>query len=103
MHVWLSRVRNSRPADLEVTVDIRPWDDSDVDWWVGLRRDWDPSVGEDRLRELAAGQIARYVHRAVAWDRGERVGFAVISYLPGADEATAHVLVAPHRRRHGIG
>jgi len=79
-----ARIRTTRPAGVAVTVDIRPWAEADVDWWVGLRREWDPSVSEDRLRELAAGQIARYVHRAVAWDRGERVGFAMISYLPGA-------------------
>ena len=82
---------------------IRPWDDSDTDWWVGLRLAWQPTFGEKQLRSLAAGRIADFVHRAVAWRDGSRVGFASVARRPGHDEEFALVLVAPERRGEGIG
>ena len=84
-------------------MEIRPWDDADVDWWVALRREWQPAIGEAQLRALASGQIARFVHRAVAWEGDERLGFATIAYPPGEDMAAAQVLVASAHRGRGVG
>lgn len=84
-------------------MDIRPWDDADVDWWVALRREWQPTIGEAQLRALASGRVARYVHRAVAWESEQRLGFATIAFPPGEDMAAAQVLVASEHRGRGVG
>ena len=84
-------------------VKIRPWSDSDTDWWVGLRLDWQPTFGEAQLRMLTAGRIADFAYRAVAWRDDERVGFASIARRPGHEEAFALVLIPPQRRSLGIG
>ena len=84
-------------------MEIGPWNDSDTDWWVGLRLAREPTFGEAQLRLLAAGRIADFAYRAVARHDGSRVGFASIARLPGHDEAFALVLVPPERRAQGIG
>ena len=90
-------------ARWENLVEIEPWNDTDTDWWVGLRLAWEPAFGEAQLRLLAAGRIADFAYRAVAWDDGSRVGFASIARRPGHEEAFALVLVPPEKRGQGVG
>jgi GNAT superfamily N-acetyltransferase len=82
---------------------IRSWEDSDTDWWVGLRLASDTAIGEEQLRLLAAGQVAAFAHRRVACIDSARVGYAAIAYPPGQAEGWAHVLVPQDRRGQGIG
>lgn len=84
-------------------VDIRSWRDTDTDWWVRLRLEWQPTMGEEQLRLLAAGRIAQFAHRAVAWDGGDRVGFASVARPPGHTDDFALVLVPPAYRSRGVG
>ena len=84
-------------------MEIRAWDDTDLDWWIGLRRQWQPRTGEGQLRALASGRVARFIHRAVARVDGERLGFSMIAIPPGDQIALAQVLVAPSRRGQGVG
>jgi GNAT superfamily N-acetyltransferase len=84
-------------------VDIRPWSESDTDWWVALRLAWQPGFGEGQLRLLAAGQVATFTHRGVAWAGGQRVGYTHVAYPPGQDQATAQVLVSVEHRGRGLG
>lgn len=83
---------------------IRSWDEADTDWWVTLRRAWQPTMSSDaQLRLLAAGKIARFAYRAVAWEEEARVGFASITVPPGHDDSMALVLVPEDKRGRGIG
>lgn len=83
---------------------IRSWDEADTDWWVGLRLAWQPMMSSDaQLRLLAAGKIARFAYRAVAWEEEARVGFASIAIPPGHDDSMALVLVPEDKRGKGIG
>lgn len=84
-------------------MDIAGWDDADTDWWVQLRLGWQPTFSQSQLRALAGGQIARFSHRAVAWDGPRRVGYAHIAHPPGQQMATAQVLVADPDRGRGVG
>lgn len=84
-------------------MEIEPWDESDTDWWVGLRRAWQPMMGEAQVRLVAAGKIVRFDHRAVAWRDGARVGFASLGRAPGNDDTMASVLVADDQRGSGVG
>lgn len=82
---------------------ILMWEPTDIDWWIGLRRQWQPTVGEEQLRLLASGRVARFVHRTVAWRGNDRVGYAMIAITPGEQTAVAQVLVEPVQRGQGIG
>jgi GNAT superfamily N-acetyltransferase len=86
-----------------VIVQIKPWKTSDTDWWVGLRFAGQPIMGEAQVWLLAAGKIARFEFRAVAWIEGARVGFASLAQPPGRDDTIASVLVPDDRRGGGIG
>jgi GNAT superfamily N-acetyltransferase len=82
---------------------IRPWRDEDTDFYVALRRAWDPTTGEDQLRRTAAGEGRTHLHRSVAEIDGQQVGFVQISVMPFSDQAQCLVLVAPEHRAKGIG
>ena len=81
---------------------VRDWQEQDTDWWVGLRRRWDPTKSDTQLRVLAAGRIGRFIARRVALDDGRPVGmgFVLEPVLPGT--ATS-VIVEPLARGRGVG
>ena len=81
---------------------VRDWQEQDTDWWVGLRRRWDPTKSDTQLRVLAAGRIGRFIARRVALDDGRPVGMAFVlePVLPGT--ATS-VIVEPLARGRGVG
>jgi GNAT superfamily N-acetyltransferase len=84
-------------------MEIRPWDDADLDWWVGLRRQWLPEMGEAQVRLLGSGRVARFIYRTVAWEGGDRLGSAMVFLPPDRPRAVAQVLVAPDARGKGVG
>ena len=84
-------------------VRLRPFDATDIDWWVDLRMRIDPSMGETALRRVAEGGAVRFERRTVAEIGGAQVGVATVARPP--DEVRPGLLVAvdvPFQGR-GIG
>ena len=86
-----------------MNADIRDWQDEDVDWWVALRHAWSPDFGEEQLRDLASGRIARFLERKVITVDGVPRGAGVIAQPPVASDPYAAVLVEPEFRDMGLG
>jgi GNAT superfamily N-acetyltransferase len=86
-----------------MVLELRDWRDNDVDWWVGLRYSWYPVMGHDHLRRMASGTVRPWLYRAVAVERGRRLGFAGVMSSPGDSPDTTLVLVEPDVRGRGVG
>jgi GNAT superfamily N-acetyltransferase len=86
-----------------MVLELRRWRDNDVDWWVGLRYSWYPVMGHDHLRRMASGSVRPWLHRAVAVERGRRLGFAGVMSSPGGSPDSTLVLVEPSARGRGVG
>jgi len=86
-----------------MAVELRDWRDNDVDWWVGLRYSWYPVMGHDHLRRMASGSVRPWLHRAVAIERGRRLGFVGVMSSPGDSPDSTLVLVEPNARGRGVG
>jgi GNAT superfamily N-acetyltransferase len=83
-------------------VTVRDWQDDDTDWWVDLRRRWDPTKSVAQLRLIASGTVGGHVTRRVAVDDGHRLGAAVVTE-PSIQGYSANVVVDPRVRGRGVG
>jgi GNAT superfamily N-acetyltransferase len=81
---------------------LRDWQEQDTDWWIGLRRRWDPSTSDAQLRVFAAGRVGRFLARRVALDDGRPVGMAFVIEPLQPGRATS-VIVEPLARGRGVG
>jgi GNAT superfamily N-acetyltransferase len=73
-------------------VRLRPFDATDIDWWIDLRMRIDPSMGEAALRRVAEGGAVRFERRTIAEVGGARAGVATAARP--VDEVRPSLLVA---------
>jgi len=82
-------------------VRLRPFDATDVDWWIDLRMRIDPSMGEAALRRVAEGGAVRFERRTMAEVGGARAGVGTVARH--VDEVRPSLLVAVDEPFQGRG
>jgi GNAT superfamily N-acetyltransferase len=86
-----------------VSIELRPWVDDDIDWWIRLRQANNPSMSEELLRRIASGENAETPWRDVALLDGIPVGFAGLESPAWTPTTFCLVLVDEEHRGKGIG
>jgi GNAT superfamily N-acetyltransferase len=84
-------------------VRLRPFDASDIDWWVALKMRIDPSLGEAALRRVAEGRAVRFERRTMADVGGARAGVATVARHVDEVRPSLMVLVDGRFQDRGIG
>lgn len=82
---------------------IRAWTEDDMDVFVRLRREVDPWVPEEALRQSVDSDQRRYLSRWIAEVGGEPVGYAHVMRYTDEPDDMAYVVVAEGSRGQGLG
>ena len=86
-----------------MTITVRAYTDSDAEFVMGTRKEWEPTLGEDFLRRLVAGQVAPIVYLGIAEVDGTPAGYAMVTSPTDTPNAVKVAVVRRAHRGQGVG
>jgi GNAT superfamily N-acetyltransferase len=86
-----------------VSIDLRPWRETDLEWWIRLRQSVNPSLSEELLRRIASGEHSPIEWFQVATFDGVPVGCSMIQNPAWIEHRFFQAIVDERYRGQGVG